>query len=116
MLDGFPLEDLSEADQIHLLAEATKAAVQVTQADLERAYADNREMYSTPEQIRAAHRELMKLMHPDRGGSSEAFQAVQDAYAALQNRVCPDCGGKGFITTRQGFFVSKTPCPKCWKT
>jgi len=66
--------------------------------------------------IKKAYRRLAMKHHPDRGGSSEAFQAVQDAYAALQNRACPDCGGKGFITTRQGFFVSKTPCPKCWKT
>lgn len=71
---------------------------------------------ATDDEIRAAYKRAAMKHHPDRGGSSEAFQAVQDAYAALQNRVCPDCGGKGFTTTRQGFFVSKTPCPKCWKT
>ena len=71
---------------------------------------------ATDDEIRAAYKRAAMKHHPDRGGSSEAFQAVQDAYAALQNRICPDCGGKGFTTTRQGFFVSKTPCPKCWKT
>lgn len=71
---------------------------------------------ATNDEIRAAYKRAAMKHHPDRGGSSEAFQAVQDAYTALQNRVCPDCRGKGFITTRQGFFVSKTPCPKCWKT
>ena len=71
---------------------------------------------ATDDEIRAAYRRAAMKHHPDRGGSSEAFQAVHDAYAALQNRICPDCGGKGFTTTRQGFFVSKTPCPKCWKT
>ena len=71
---------------------------------------------ATDDEIRAAYKRAAMKHHPDRGGSSEAFQAVHDAYAALQNRVCPDCGGKGFTTIRQGFFVSKTPCPKCWKT
>ena len=71
---------------------------------------------ATDDEIRAAYRRAAMKHHPDRGGSSEAFQAVHDAYAALQNRICPDCGGKGFTTTRQGFFVSKTPCSKCWKT
>ena len=71
---------------------------------------------ATDDEIRAAYKRAAMKHHPDRGGSPEAFQAVQDASAALQNRVCPDCGGKGFTTTRQGFFVSKTPCPKCWKT
>lgn len=71
---------------------------------------------ATNDEIRAAYRRAAMKHHPDRGGSLEAFQAVQDAYAALQNRTCPDCGGEGFTTTRQGFFVSKTPCPKCWKT
>ena len=71
---------------------------------------------ATDDEIRAAYKRAAMKHHPDRGGSSEAFQAVHDAYAALQNRICPDCGGKGFTTTRQGFFVSKTPCPKCWKT
>lgn len=70
---------------------------------------------ATDDEIRAAYKRAAMKHHPDRGGSSEAFQAVQDAYAALQNRVCPDCGGKGFTTTRQGFFVSRKECPKCWK-
>lgn len=71
---------------------------------------------ATDDEIRTAYKRAAMKHHPDRGGSSEAFQAVHDAYAALQNRTCPDCSGKGFTTTRRGFFVSKTPCPKCWKT
>lgn len=71
---------------------------------------------ATDDEIRTAYKRAAMKHHPDRGGSSEAFRVVHDAYAALRNRICPDCGGKGFTTTRQGFFVSKTPCPKCWKT
>lgn len=71
---------------------------------------------ATPEQIRAAYRRAAMRHHPDRGGSPEAFQAVQNAYTALQKRVCSECEGKGFVSTRRGFFVSKKPCPNCWKT
>ena len=27
--------------------------------------------------------------------------------------VCQRCGGSGFVQTRQGFFVTETPCPEC---
>lgn len=53
--DDFKVPEKRKVKYVLIDAEATKAAVQVTQADLERAYADNREMYSTPEQIRASH-------------------------------------------------------------
>lgn len=67
------------------------------------------------DEIKAAYRRACMRTHPDRGGSAEDFKAVQDAYAALQNGPCPDCGGKGFITTKRGFFADKTECPRCWK-
>lgn len=70
---------------------------------------------ATEEEIRKAYRRAAMQHHPDRGGSTETFLAVQAAYDALQKQACPTCGGKGFTTLRQGFFVSKTPCPKCWK-
>lgn len=71
---------------------------------------------ASEEDIRKAYRRAAMQHHPDRGGSIAAFQAVQGAYEALQKQACPVCGNKGFTTVRQGFFVSKTPCPKCWKT
>ena len=27
--------------------------------------------------------------------------------------VCPRCGGAGYVQSRQGFFVTETPCPEC---
>lgn len=70
---------------------------------------------ATEDEIKAAYRRACMTHHPDRGGDAAAFQAVTEAFAALQHRGCPDCGGKGFITTRRGFFVVKDECPRCWK-
>ena len=38
---------------------------------------------ASPEEIRAAYRRLAKRHHPDVGGESIAFRAVQEAYDAL---------------------------------
>ena len=69
---------------------------------------------ATKDEIRAAYKRAAMKHHPDRGGSPKAFQDVQEAYTALQDRICPDCGNKGSVTTRRGVFVSKEPCPRCW--
>ena len=68
------------------------------------------------DEIKAAYRRAASKAHPDKGGSSEAFRAVVDAYEAIMKRPCQDCKGTGQITTRQGFFVNREPCPKCWRT
>lgn len=41
--------------------------------------------HAEPEDIRRAYRERAKVAHPDAGGSSEAFRAVQDAYTVLSD-------------------------------
>jgi DnaJ-class molecular chaperone len=69
---------------------------------------------ASPSEIKAAYRRAAMRAHPDRGGSEEDFRRVQKAFKDLQKGPCPDCGGKGFVTTRRGFFVSKTRCPRCW--
>ena len=71
---------------------------------------------ASDDEVRAAYRKLAMKHHPDRGGSPEAFQQVKDAYAKLKLRPCTDCNGKGTIIGRQGIFVTKTACPKCWRT
>lgn len=65
-------------------------------------------------EIKAAYRRAAMRAHPDRGGSEATFQAVQKAYADLQKGPCPECGGKGYITTRRGFFKDTSRCPRCW--
>lgn len=37
--------------------------------------------YETPEAIKARHKELARRLHPDAGGSAEAFQEMQRQYA-----------------------------------
>lgn len=69
---------------------------------------------ATDEEIKDAYRRAIQAAHPDRGGSAEKFQEIRAAFAELQRRPCPDCGGKGFITERRGAFVSKKECPRCW--
>jgi len=39
------------------------------------------------EQVKKRYRELAKQMHPDRGGSSEAFQQLQQEYQAVLLRL-----------------------------
>ena len=39
------------------------------------------------ELIEASYRVLARLHHPDRGGSTEAMQAINGAYTALRERV-----------------------------
>lgn len=70
---------------------------------------------ATDEEITLAFRRAAAAAHPDRGGTDEEFQVVRQAYESLQNRVCPVCEGKSFVTLRQGVFVSRHPCPKCWR-
>jgi curved DNA-binding protein CbpA len=40
---------------------------------------------ATAEAIKRAHRRLVKLHHPDMGGSAEAFRRVNEAYQQLVN-------------------------------
>ena len=42
---------------------------------------------ASPEEVRAAYRRIAKLYHPDAGGTSEAFQSVQEAYDILSDPV-----------------------------
>lgn len=68
----------------------------------------------TDDEIKAAYRRACMKAHPDRGGSEAEFQAVRAEYERLMKRKCPDCGGKGFIRTTQGFFSTKMECKRCW--
>ncbi len=40
---------------------------------------------ATPEEIKAAYRQLSVKVHPDRGGSQALFRLVREAYETLSN-------------------------------
>lgn len=43
----------------------------------------------SPEELRAAHRRLLRQVHPDVGGSQPLFEAVQGAYRTLSAPPAP---------------------------
>lgn len=69
---------------------------------------------ATPEEIKLAYKRLVMRLHPDRGGDPAEFQKVQRAYERLLKNKCPDCAGTGQLEKRNGAFVVRLPCPRCW--
>ena len=67
------------------------------------------------DEVRLAYKRAAMKHHPDRGGDPTEFAKVKQAFEALQRRPCPECGGKGYVKNRQGFFSVKENCPLCWK-
>lgn len=85
---------------------------------------------ASEDQVRAAHRALASIFHPDRYTGDPAVMArVNVAYTCLTDKVerrkydavqrtatkvCPTCKGKGTIMKQKG-FKAKTPlpCPQC---
>lgn len=70
---------------------------------------------ATVAEITAAYRRLAQEHHPDKGGSTEFFIALRNAYVLLTKGKCPQCDGTGTVITRRGMFVDRQPCPKCWR-
>lgn len=71
---------------------------------------------ATYAEIKAAYRRRAMQLHPDRGGSEEAFNELATAYKKTLRRPCEMCGGKGIVFEKNGFFKTKKQCPKCWST
>ena len=68
---------------------------------------------ATPEQIKKAYRKLASLNHPDKGGDTAKFQAIQTAYDTLSNPQKrqqydnpPPAGMGGFGQGPHGFAFS----------
>lgn len=80
-----------------------------------------------PEQVNASYRTAAKAAHPDAGGTSEAFAAVDRARHVLlkwlerseapqtpgMGTVCARCQGKGFITSQRAWRALRVQCPTC---
>ena len=62
---------------------------------------------------RAYKRRAMEL-HPDRGGSPEAFSELRRARDLLIPKVCGTCSGSGRVTKQRGVFYDESNCPDCW--
>jgi len=93
---------------------------------------------ATEAEVQARYKELAKTAHPDRGGSADEFQKLQDlrdralreisigeslANAKIQitalreaarGTLCPRCDGSGYSMQRKvGFRTMKTVCRLC---
>lgn len=72
----------------------------------------------TTAEVRAAYKVRALELHPDRGGSAEAFDALARAYDRLlrrasQPRPCGTCRGKGKLAKKTGFRVAYHQCRGC---
>lgn len=75
---------------------------------------------ATPDEVRAAFRELAQVHHPDKGGDAAKFDAIRKAYAialkeAERPKPCFMCLGAGRVTVVRGFTVTNVFCPNCSK-
>ena len=72
-------------------------------------------------QVQAAYRLKAGRVHPDRGGTAEAFEALRSAYERAlhiaQNAPCDTCRGTGKVGTGESSFVKTLlRCQTCGGT
>lgn len=70
--------------------------------------------FSEQEVLRKSFRDLSKVHHPDKGGDTEKYQAIVNAYSILsdsEKRVCYDAYGKEFekVQNLNGFLQNSRP-------
>lgn len=73
---------------------------------------------ATLEQVKTAYRKLAETHHPDKGGSTEEFLQLADAYRQAcriceQPLVCPTCEGAGVTERCSGWRVAQIICTGC---
>ena len=75
------------------------------------------ELYAKPKEVRSKYLVLSRTIHPDNGGSADAFSQLNDAYDIArrhaENLACTECDGKKEITEWVGFSPVKHRCPRC---
>lgn len=73
---------------------------------------------TTPDELKAQYKYLVKRHHPDlEGGNPVAFQAVQEAYKRvverMKNAPCVECRGNGKVLRAKGFNSMLQACGDC---
>lgn len=73
---------------------------------------------ATKAEVKARYREMALLAHPDGGGSDQAFQELNQAYALAYSLAeakvpCVKCQGTGRTYVINGFVSIPVTCPDC---
>lgn len=102
---------MSEASEVNEVNEELRAAFELLGLEPTRDRA----------QLKTAYRSRVTRAHPDHGGTVEAFNALQDAFAKADAYAsapvpCADCAGTGQVTVARGFTVGKFSCTRCGGT
>lgn len=73
---------------------------------------------ASPEMVKAAYQRQLFKVHPDHGGSVEAFRELRAAYLAAAQyasspKPCTTCEGQGTSIVIKGFHQAQVTCPAC---
>ena len=63
-------------------------------------------------EVKAAYRRKARKLHPDAGGTAEAFSALHQAYHRVmaETPTCFECHDTGFITIKSALSSITIPC------
>ena len=73
---------------------------------------------ATMEEVRLAYKQQAQQIHPDKGGTAEAFLKLREHYEAAlleasKPLTCDFCHGKGHTIMGVGFSPIKMTCAHC---
>lgn len=73
---------------------------------------------ASPADVKRRYHERAFEVHPDHGGTEAAMHELQTWYRvayvyASKPKLCPDCGGDGYLEVRRGVRVLGVRCATC---
>lgn len=72
---------------------------------------------ASPEEVKKQFKQLLKVHHPDHGGTVDNFMELKEAYEKAmkisKNKECKNCLGYGVLYKLNGFRTAQTRCPEC---